>query len=751
LAAAHKKRKRESGAEVIKTGEQQLSPADKLELWLSPWRVAGITAAVTVIYTLPLVFSFNSAVLGKFSEYYGDIFSGLWEFWVSKHQLLDLKTSPFDYQVLAGPYSSYWFSALAAHKYPVLMVPVTALFGKIASLNLFVLSGYILNAFFTYLLVRHLTRRQLPGLVSGLIVAFCPYMWARSIVHLDLAPVWPLPLLIHTLLLFDQRRTLARALLFIPAFFAFHVFCSAYYYLFIPILFGSYLLIRFIDAFVFDFSRGRAVRGAFSRITPRQWILAGVIVAALIAVAVVLYKYYLAREAAGLVRPIHWQERFKLSWANYLLPGVDHPIFGEQTRGIVPIRRNVTESTAYLGWVPLLLALWGLRRASAKWQAWMMVVIACLAISFTLGPHLSIGSLTLPMPSLLLHQFAPFIRAIGRYSIFAHLSMAVLAGYGVAELADKCRNNFNLGLLLAGIFLFGAIEYLHPLQITPIASKPENSPPIYQRIASLDPEVTIFEYPPTAVTGLALDYYIYFQTIHQKRLFNRHFNTNTIPEEYLPFWQDLDYPGAICDPNNVALLRYFGVDYVAYHDLSGTAARPLPAADLSRVQGLELVGSFDKDALYRVVAEPATVLLSFDTRPYYNYLELDREIGSMDFDPPMVFGAKADRLGWRIMRARGRLTVRNLLDKPQKVELGARAVSFVKPRKLEIAAGGGPRERIPVGTRPQQIRFGPLDLPANGKIEVIFNSPEGVSELPTSAGKIRASIALAALEATRIE
>ena len=59
--------------------------------------------------------------------------------------------------------------------------------------------------------------------------------------------------------------------------------------------------------------------------------------------------------------------------------------------------------------------------------------------------------------------------------------------------------------------------------------------------------------------------------------------------------------------------------------------------------------------------------------------------------------------------------------------------------------------QIPVGTGPQEIRFGPLDLPPDGVVEVIFNSPEGVSELPTSTGKIRASIALARLEVIRIE
>jgi hypothetical protein len=80
--------------------------------------------------------------------------------------------------------------------------------------------------------------------------------------------------------------------------------------------------------------------------------------------------------------------------------------------------------------------------------------------------------------------------------------------------------------------------------------------------------------------------------------------------------------------------------------------------------------------------------VAFETQPYYNYLEAELEPGEYDFGAPLILGEGSNRLGWRSMRERGRLSVRNLLDTPQKVELGARAVSFVKPCNLEIAARG---------------------------------------------------------------
>jgi len=755
LTAARKKiksRSRPEGKKDQKAGAAAPGLVEKIEKRLGPWRVLGVMCVFSALYTFPLVFSAGSEVLGKFTNYYGDIFAGIWEFWISKYELLDLKTSPFHYGILAGPYSAYRLSFLAAHKYPVLMIPFTALLGPVASLNLFSFSNFVLTGFFTYLLVYHLTERRFPGVVAGLIFAFCPYAWARSVVHPDLAATWPLPLLVYSLLLFDRRRSLSKALLILLSLVIFHCYCSVYYYLFIPLVAGSYLLVRFVDAFIFDFQAGRAPRGiSFSRIGRIRWILAGAAAVILIVGAVAAYKFYLASQAALEVRPLHWQERFKLSWANYLLPGVDHPLFGQATRSVVPVRRNVTESTAYIGWIPLLLALWGMRHAARKWQAWMLLVLGLGSLSFTLGPYLNLGHLRIPMPSLLLHTVAPFIRAIGRYSIFVQFSVALLAGYGFAALIQNWGEKASFNLVFAGIFLLGAVEYMHPVETTPVATNPKNSPPVYAYLASLEPGVTVFEYPSTAMSGLAQGDYLYFQTIHKKNLFNRTFDTSTIPSEYLPFWLDLDYPGALSDPNNVALLSYFGVDYVAFHDKSGTETQSLPTVDLSNVEGLQLVREFGKDAVYRVAAEPATVLLSFDTGPYYNYLEVKREYGEYDFDPPLTFGSGTERLGWRIMHERGRLRMRNLLDTPQKVELQALGVSFIKPRTLEIVADGRQISRLPVDMRPQELVIGPLELPAKGELEFLLQCPEGVSEVPIQGGSIRASVALARLKIRKVE
>jgi len=729
-------------AEVKTAAQSREKEIIRLESKINFRTVLAIMALAAILYTWPLIFALGGRILGRFSNYYGDVFSGIWELWITQFTLLKQGSNPFVIGMLAGPYAGFYYSVLAFHKYLLVMVPFTALFGPVASFNLYALGNFILAGFFTYLLALELTGRRMAAVFAGLAFAFCPYAYAHAVVHMDLAATWPLPLVLWALLVLDTRRDLRSLGLLILALLFFHLYCSIYYYLFIPLAGCSYLAVQFINHFFYDFKTSRKVKGAWAGVSTVRWIIAAACIVLLVAGGILVYEIYLGPMAGQLVRPIHWQERFKLSWANYLLPGVDHPWFGKLTGKVVPIRRNVIESTAYVGWVPLLLALWGWRAARRDWRAWFLAILGLAAISFTLGPYLSLGAVNLPLPSLALHKIAPFIRVISRYAIFAELSVAALAGYGMVELLRRFQARWSWAISLALIIM--AVEFLHPAGTTKVATRPDEAPPLYAYLAGIKEEVTVFEYPPVASTGNALSSYLYFQTIHQKKLFNRHLDTTTIPPEYLPLWRDLDYPGALYDPNNVSSLKYFGVDYVAFHDLTGTEVQSLPEADLSRVEGLELVQEFGKDVLYRVTARPASVLLSFATRPYYNYLETETEAGEYEFEPSVVMGAGKDLWGWRVMHEKGKVVLRNLLDTPQKVNLSLMAVAFMKPKALEVESGGNPACRAALETRPQEVLLGPFELPAKGELELVFRCPEGQSEMRAPNGRILlASIALA--------
>ena len=370
---------------------------DVIEEHLSGGRMFGIMALISVFYTFPLIFSMGSKILGNFTDYYGDIFNGMSLLWSAKEQLFNLHANPLRYDLLAGPYSAFYYSLFSAPKFPLMNIPVTALFGHVYSVNVFALLNFTLAGFFSYLLVWELTENKLAGFFAGLVFAFCPYAYAHAVVHMDLGATWPIVMVFWAGLRLDRKRTPGNIIFLLFSLLLFQIYCSLYYYLFFPLAAGSYLLIRFVDSFIYRFRTGEKIKGAFARIKPVHWILVSALILFVVSGAIILYKYYLEPTANITVRPIHWQERFKLSWANYLLPGVDHPWFGKITASVVPIRRNVTESTAYIGWVPLLLALYSLKAVRRDWRAMMFLVFGLASLIFTLGPYIRLGYLNIPI------------------------------------------------------------------------------------------------------------------------------------------------------------------------------------------------------------------------------------------------------------------------------------------------------------------------------------------------------------------
>lgn len=722
-----------------------------VESRLGGWSFAGIMLVLSLFYTWPLAAGLGGRLLGRFGDYYGDVFGAVWELWATKFLLLDLQANPLIVQMLAGPFSSFWYSFAAFHKYLFLMVPATAAVGPVGAYNVFLILNYVLAGCSMYLLARELTGSRTAAALAGILFAFNPYHYAHGIVHMDLASTWPMPLTVFAVLRLERERSWNNAGLLVLSLLLFHVYCSLYYYLFLPLLFSAWLIVRFADYFVFDFSAWKRVRGRLAAVPLSRRVAVALAALALIAGAAVFYQKYMLPAASQLERPLEWQERFKLSGANYLAPGVDHPLFGGITRNFVPIRRNVTESTAYIGWVTLALGLWGLSRARRDRRAWLMLLFGAGAFTFTLGPYLSLGVLQVPMPSLLLHKLAPFIRVISRYSIFAQLALSALAAFGAVALLKRLGGRSG-ELALAALIALAAVEYARPTGVTEVMARPEQAPPIYAAMSKLDRESIVFEYPPCASTGLAYGDYLYFQTIHQKTLFNRHFETTTIPERFLPFWRDMDYPAALSDPNNVRLLKYFGVEYLAFHDRENQNPPSLALPDIARVPGLELEQDFGRERLYRVSAEPATVMLSFQTIPYYNYLEVRREAEEDGFMAPQALGSGEGRLGWRIMKERAALTVTSLTDGPQRVTIHALAFSFGQDRTLRVRTPDGRVGEIPLGTTPREIMLAELEPAPGGSLDLLLDTPEGAADIPAGGGQsLRASVALAAVRVETVE
>jgi hypothetical protein len=158
-----------------------------------------------------------------------------------------------------------------------------------------------------------------------------------------------------------------------------------------------------------------------------------------------------------------------------------------------------------------------------------------------------------------LYQFvAPFrgLRVPARFSIFVGLSLAVLAGYGIARLTSKLGP--RAAASVAGVVILGLCVEARPnLVLEPVWRDP---PTVYEAI-DRKPAV-LFEWPlPRDWQEFWFDTrYEYFSVFHWNRLVNG--NSGFSPPSYLELIERMrDFPSDAA----LAYLRARGVQYIALH------------------------------------------------------------------------------------------------------------------------------------------------------------------------------------------
>lgn len=86
------------------------------------------------------------------------------------------------------------------------LAPFTALWGPLFSYNLLSIASPVLSALTAYLLCRRLVRRELPAAVGGYLFGFSSYEFGQLTGHLNLTPVFLIPVMIHIALRRVERE-----------------------------------------------------------------------------------------------------------------------------------------------------------------------------------------------------------------------------------------------------------------------------------------------------------------------------------------------------------------------------------------------------------------------------------------------------------------------------------------------------------------------------------------------------------------
>lgn len=718
------------------------------------WSLGGF-AAISALLTFPLIFRMNSSVYGFYDHVSTDLFAAIhYYFWYIKYSIIDLKSSPVVTGLFAAPFGTR-MNLINMTGY--IMLPVTWLWGYLASYNLTILLNLVLSGLGMFLLVRHITKSAAAGFVAGLIFAFNPNMMVRSYTTFDTTQVQWLPLYTLFLIRFMENRTWLNALM--TALFLCCVMTLAipYYLVYLPV-YTVTVVAAYAGWRVWGEKRGFG--GLASDIaTPealKGWLKIG---AALTICVVVFLAYYTVIVGGGeytgtVQRTTADLSALSLSPLDYLMPHPRSAFLGGNIKAAywdtMRPGKDPDSFVAYIGLVALGLAVYGFIRGRRKPYAWIFLTAGAVAFISTLGPSL----MGIPTPSGLIHAiYAHFARRILIYKIFVQLGIAGLAGIGAAHLAEKMRTPGNIAALTAA--LAAAIIFEYSLVPPALSVNLTVNPEIYEVIRGLPEDSTVIEVPLRRNNGNLYQGYVYYQTVHHKPLFNPYYGLSRVPERLRPFYERMAVPLEAQEYTNLSALRWLGVDYLTYHWYIGTTtvifrAFYAPGYIEETVDGVNRVFASNHDPregtyispfdytfadLYEITAEPSPVALAFDyPNPYSpspGVLQQDGMLpcgwASALYDTTSTFYypvAEGDRLV-RLLRQGGRIGMANMSDEPAAFSLRFMAAAGGGPRKLTVTWNGEEREVFDIGVEPVTCTVEGLVLDAAGTGELRIWSDTG--------------------------
>jgi len=552
--------------------------------------------------------------------------------------------------------------------------------GGVAAYDVVVLATFPLAALFAYLFVFHLAGSRPAATIAALFYAFSPFHLAHAPYHPHIAQIQWLPLALLAIALALERASAGRLALLVGAL-ALTALSNFYFGLVAGVLTPVAIL-------AFRWTRPHEAAGGSRRDLVR--VLATLAGAALLGLLyVALFAPRVLRAPRELAFPASDLARYTARWQSYLVPPIEHPLFGTAARdywaarglGGAVLEQQVTVGFALAAAALLAIVLW--LRERRRWELRAvpgLALVGAAAFLCSLGPVWQLGAWSVPRPTALFHRLLPMFRAHARFGVVVGLAVAALAAIALVEL---WRRHGRGGRVVAAVFLLLATFELTPWppwrwhDVLPTAAHRwlVEHPPIGPvRDCAADDDPAERWTPKLFGAGLAL----------------------------LPATRDCAEPGL------PATLAALGSERLIVRTGSRigawVAARPLP-------HGLALEREFPDSWLLRVEARPAPWTLELRSGFYPRELRSD---GS-----------------FRWMGASGIVALENRTGSPARVVVETRLHAFPGSRKLVIRTdGGGPPRTIEVGPTPAAATLGPFDLQPGGRL--LHLSTTGPATVPDS-------------------
>jgi len=509
--------------------------------------LAGVIfACLTLLTTYPLSCNLGESTYG----YPGDGFTSIWQLWRFQSDL------PWNRSDLIGAPLCVLFSDVLPTGLYYLGIVLAMISNEVVAYNLLMMLGFWLSAFSVYMLTRFLWEHEWAAILAGIVYGFSSYITWRGQSHLGLVHAEFMAFYLLALFYLNQKKSWFSALLCGIALAAGVI--SNFYY-------GYFMVVMTVVFLV-----SRAIYLVRHRELHPDWKLINLYgLTFLIAVCLSLPWTWSVAQAV-FVEPSADTQLYRMvqrpysdffngsarPW-DYLLPPIDHPVFGKFSRevrysiqnldlqvsgdGIPGLQYNWLTNRSlflhqymhYMGYTALALAVLGLGKVffqrgktlndREKFAVFSLVMIFAVAIWFSMPPFVPVGELLqnlsphfpdwkLVTPSYYTRSLLPMFRINARFGTVATLALAVLAGFGLRELLLAISTRKAKVSVIISIFALVIFELLHHPHNTSFSRVPEE----YEWLARQQPDdLIVAEYP------LGWDSYaLFYQRVHQKRMLN---------------------------------------------------------------------------------------------------------------------------------------------------------------------------------------------------------------------------------------
>jgi len=299
----------------------------------------------------------------------------------------------------------------------LIALPITLLFGPVASFNLLIIIGSALSAFFTFLIIHYLTQSFKAGVIAGLLFGFSTYQFVQ-VVHLHTELTFLIPLIGYLFVLFWEKKIHRIAFILLVG------ACLALQYLFAIEVFVTLTLFIGISCIIFMLVCPEHVK----KLLHFSLYLSGAYAFCIIMLSPFIYTAFIN----GIpTNPFNSEVFFSIDPLNFIIPTqatyIGANAFAQLSSTFFG---SIFENSGYLG-IPALgiISIYAVKNWHEKKTRVLFLTLLCFMI-LSLGPKLHIaGYTTITLPEYYLSKL-PVINQLlpDRLTVYVFFVASLLIG-----------------------------------------------------------------------------------------------------------------------------------------------------------------------------------------------------------------------------------------------------------------------------------------------------------------------------------